>query len=45
MRARSSLPHSKKTPSHVVLSISFGIDGFLEWGAAAAEVHSWARRD
>lgn len=28
--------------SCVVLSISFGIYGFLEWGAVSTEVHSWA---
>lgn len=32
----------KEMLSCVVLSICFGIYGFLEWGAVSTEVHSWA---
>lgn len=36
---------SKKMLSCVVLSLSVGIYGFLEWGAVSIKVHSWARQD
>lgn len=32
----------KEVLSCVVLSISLGIYGFLEWGAVSTEAHSWA---